>query len=229
MMNKNQTHTNIRVLLFILLSAGAHLAVLIPINNVIGLHGRAELALQKNISLNINRLKTQNPAQTNIQEKPTRQSPRQNPNQTSKTSKLDTLKLKPKQTKRVKAQEKAANSKIKKAKPLTLTKRKKPSFKVGMSQSVNKELSPYQKQLLAHLQKYLRPPANKVDSSEVGQVRLEIRIEYSQIATQVSVISSSNEGLNDWAIKSVYRANPLPAIPQGESEPYIFRPTLRVK
>lgn len=224
MMNKNQTHTNIRILLFILLSAGVHLAVLIPINNVIGLHGRAERDLQKNISLNINRLKTPNPAQTHIQEKPTRQSPRQNPNQTSKTSKLDTSKLKPKQTKRVKAQEKTANSKTKKAKPLTLAKTKKPSFKVGMSPSVDRELSAYQKQLLAHLQKYLRPPAG-----EVGQVRLEIRIEYAQIATQVSVISSSNEGLNDWAIKSVYRANPLPAIPQGESEPYIFRPTLQVK
>lgn len=217
MMNKNQTHTNIRVLLFIVLSAGLHLAVLIPINNVIGLHGYAQIAPQKNISLSINKLKNQNQIQTNIKEK----SLTQNIISKSQPSKLDKPKLKAKKIKKPKQTVQKITSKTK---PLTTPKIKKPSFKVGMSSSVDSELNPYQKQLLAHLQKYLLPPA-----SEVGQVRLEIHIEYAQIATQVSVISSSNEELNDWAIKSVYRANPLPAIPAGESEPYIFRPTLRVK
>lgn len=94
---------------------------------------------------------------------------------------------------------------------------------LGMAGSpAEQRIKEYEKRLLAHLQKHLNAPEIS------GELRLEIRIEYSQIATHVKVLKSDNTALNAWALKAVYAANPLPAMPDDVAEPYFFRPSVRV-
>ncbi len=88
----------------------------------------------------------------------------------------------------------------------------------------DKAINQYEKQLLIYLQQKLSAPA-----SLTGKVRLEIRIEYNQIATKVHVLSGGNPTLNAWAVKAIYAANPLPEKPANLAEPYVFRPTLKLQ
>lgn len=82
----------------------------------------------------------------------------------------------------------------------------------------------YQQQLKAHLHNHLL-----ADESFNGSVRLELTIQYRQIATNVQVIrSSGNPALDQWAVRATIAANPFPKAPHELPDPYIFRPTIKV-
>lgn len=79
----------------------------------------------------------------------------------------------------------------------------------------------YQQQLLAYFrQKLIAPKKFK------GRVRVEIIINYQQIITDAYVINSSGQqAIDNWVLTAVIASNPLPKIPDGVKQPFIFRPT----
>lgn len=220
-MYKNKPENTARWLLFVFLSILIHAALLIPINQILGLKGHANQGEQKRIALMFlaqEPKKQISPPTVKVPVKQVAESKKVVANKTQSSKKMPTTKPQPVSKPVIKKPAPA---------PLAMTTTKKltqPSLDVGLGQEADKTLSEYQKRLLAHIQKHLSPPKNKT-----GSVRLEIRLEYSQIATKVAVLSSSNSDLNDWAIKAIYKANPFPPIPKNQKEPYFFRPTLLAK
>lgn len=82
----------------------------------------------------------------------------------------------------------------------------------------------YQQQVQAHLHNHLL-----ADESFNGSVRLQLTIQYRQIATNVQVIrSSGNPALDQWAVRATIAANPFPKAPRELPDPYVFRPTIKV-
>ena len=81
----------------------------------------------------------------------------------------------------------------------------------------------YYETLIDHLNKKL--PSHPEGIS--GQLRLQVKIEYSAIITSVTIIDhSGNSATNDWAIRAMLSVSPVPAVPPELAQPYYFRPTL---
>lgn len=243
-MYKNRPENTIRWLFFLLLSILIHIAFLIPINQILGLKGQAKQSEQKQIALvllaqepekQINKPSVKAPVKQiaenkkeprkQIKKEPQKNIKKKNAVATKPKLGKTTLKTDIKKPVIPNKPKAALNPEPKPRLPMATTKKvTQPSLDVGLSQDADKVLSAYQKRLLAHIQKHLMPPKNKT-----GEIRLQIRIEYSQVATKAIVLNTSNPDLNDWAIKAIYRANPFPPIPKDQNEPYFFRPTLLIK
>ena len=81
----------------------------------------------------------------------------------------------------------------------------------------------YYETLIDHLNKKL--PSHPEGIS--GQLRLQVKIEYSAIITSVTIIDhSGNSATDDWAIRAMLSVSPVPAVPPELAQPYYFRPTL---
>lgn len=62
-----------------------------------------------------------------------------------------------------------------------------------------------------------------------GTVRLKIQIEYSAIATSVTIIESSGDiDVDNWAKRAALAANPYPKVPTEIGSTFEFSPTLHV-
>jgi protein TonB len=81
----------------------------------------------------------------------------------------------------------------------------------------------YYETLIDHLNKKLPNHPEGIS----GQVRLQVKIEYSAIITSVTIIDhSGNSPTDDWAIRAMLSVSPVPAVPPELTQPYYFRPTL---
>lgn len=83
----------------------------------------------------------------------------------------------------------------------------------------------YYEQLMAHLNSKL--PAHPDGIS--GTVRLQIAINYGAVITGVDIIQSSgHQATDEWARRAILSTSPVPSVPPELSQPYYFRPTLRL-
>lgn len=83
----------------------------------------------------------------------------------------------------------------------------------------------YYKELMAHLMRKLpaHPPGI------VGDVRLQLEINYSQVITGVEIIiSSGDKHTDEWARRAALSVSPVPPVPKSLLQPYYFRPTIKL-
>jgi protein TonB len=83
----------------------------------------------------------------------------------------------------------------------------------------------YYKELMAHLIRKLpaHPPGI------IGNVRLQLEINYSQVITGVEIIVSSGDKRTDeWARRAALSVSPVPPVPKSLLQPYYFRPTIKL-
>ncbi|WP_276681014.1 energy transducer TonB family protein [Thalassolituus oleivorans] len=83
----------------------------------------------------------------------------------------------------------------------------------------------YYKELMAHLMRKLpaHPPGI------IGNVRLQLEINYSQVITGVEIIVSSGDKRTDeWARRAALSVSPVPPVPKSLLQPYYFRPTIKL-